>query len=177
MNSGNQGADGGRAARPKLVYLVTEDWYFLSHRLPMALGFAGLVAGTLADRALRLTWLLLAVLVGVGTGVVVYWAVRGNLAPYIVMQAGFIVVAIAATALIRSPYSHAGVLYAAVVLYAAAIVCERLDHPINAALGSVVSGHTLKHLAAAAAAFVVCYMLLRRTLKPAELSGSRTPNV
>ena len=23
-------------ARPKLVYLVTEDWYFLSHRLPMA---------------------------------------------------------------------------------------------------------------------------------------------
>jgi glycosyltransferase involved in cell wall biosynthesis len=37
MNSGNQGADGGRAARPKLVYLVTEDWYFLSHRLPMAL--------------------------------------------------------------------------------------------------------------------------------------------
>ena len=22
--------------RPKLVYLVTEDWYFWSHRLPMA---------------------------------------------------------------------------------------------------------------------------------------------
>jgi glycosyltransferase involved in cell wall biosynthesis len=25
------------STRPKLVYLVTEDWYFLSHRLPMAL--------------------------------------------------------------------------------------------------------------------------------------------
>ena len=23
-------------AAPRLVYLVTEDWYFLSHRLPMA---------------------------------------------------------------------------------------------------------------------------------------------
>src|SRR5215470_111034 len=23
-------------ARPKLIYLVTEDWYFWSHRLPMA---------------------------------------------------------------------------------------------------------------------------------------------
>jgi len=22
--------------RPKLLYLVTEDWYFYSHRLPMA---------------------------------------------------------------------------------------------------------------------------------------------
>ena len=29
--------DAGRPVRPKLVYLVTEDWYFLSHRLPMAL--------------------------------------------------------------------------------------------------------------------------------------------
>jgi hypothetical protein len=24
------------APRPKLIYLVTEDWYFWSHRLPMA---------------------------------------------------------------------------------------------------------------------------------------------
>jgi len=23
--------------KPRLVYLVTEDWYFMSHRLPMAL--------------------------------------------------------------------------------------------------------------------------------------------
>src|SRR5919199_320977 len=28
--------DGAGRARPRLVYLVTEDWYFLSHRLPMA---------------------------------------------------------------------------------------------------------------------------------------------
>jgi len=27
------GADGGR---PRLLYVVTEDWFFLSHRLPMA---------------------------------------------------------------------------------------------------------------------------------------------
>ncbi len=26
----------GEARKPRLVYLVTEDWYFLSHRLPMA---------------------------------------------------------------------------------------------------------------------------------------------
>ena len=27
----------GRSQAPVLLYLVTEDWYFLSHRLPMAL--------------------------------------------------------------------------------------------------------------------------------------------
>ena len=75
------------------------------------------------------------------------------------MQAGFIAVALAATVVIRSPYSHAGVLYAAVALYAAAIVCERLDHPINAALGGVVSGHTLKHLFAAAGGYAIYRML------------------
>ena len=40
--------------RPKLIYLVTEDWYFLSHRLPMAraardAGFEVVVATRLSD--------------------------------------------------------------------------------------------------------------------------------
>jgi hypothetical protein len=138
------------------------DW------LPMALGFAGLVAGTLADRAGRFAWMLLALLVGVGTGTVIYWAVLGNLMPYVVMQAGFIAIALASTVMIRSPYSHSGVLYAAVALYAAAIVSERLDHPINAALGSVVSGHTLKHLFAAAGGYAIYRMLVMR--RPRSLS-------
>src|SRR4029077_6846758 len=29
-------ATSGRTAAPRLLYVVTEDWYFLSHRLPMA---------------------------------------------------------------------------------------------------------------------------------------------
>ena len=153
-------------------HLDPNDATLVWDRLPMALGFAGLVAGTLADRAVRLAWLLLAVLVGVGTGAVITWAVLGNLVPYLVMQAGFIAVALAATVMIRSPYSHAGVLYAAVVLYAAAIVCERLDHPINATLGGVVSGHTLKHLFAAAGGYAIYRMLLMRRAQ--SLSGSVT---
>ena len=153
-------------------HLDPNDATLVWDRLPMALGFAGLVAGTLADRAVRFAWMLLALLVGVGAGVVIYWAVLGNLLPYLVMQAGFIAVALAATVMIRSPYSHAGVLYAAVALYAAAIVSERLDHPINAALGGVVSGHTLKHLFAAAGGYAIYRMLLMR--RPQSLSGSVT---
>ena len=47
------GADGGR---PRLLYVVTEDWFFLSHRLPMAraaqaAGFEVHVATNVADGA------------------------------------------------------------------------------------------------------------------------------
>ncbi len=43
---------------------------------------------------------------------------------------------------------------------------ERLDHAIAALLGGRVSGHTLKHLLAAAAIYVVYRMLLRRRRAP-----------
>jgi len=42
------------SARPKLLFLVTEDWYFCSHRLPIAraardAGFAVTVATRVTD--------------------------------------------------------------------------------------------------------------------------------
>ncbi len=78
------------------------DATLLWDRLPMALGFAGLVAGTLTDRApQRISqWLLAFATVGAGT--VLYWHVSGNLVPYLVMQVGFIAAALIATAWIRS---------------------------------------------------------------------------
>jgi len=54
----------------------------------------------------------------------------------------------------------------AAALYVGAMVAERLDHPIAAMLGGRVSGHTLKHLLAAAAIYVVYRMLLRRQRVP-----------
>jgi glycosyltransferase involved in cell wall biosynthesis len=36
MNESASTAVSGRTASPRLLYVVTEDWYFLSHRLPMA---------------------------------------------------------------------------------------------------------------------------------------------
>jgi hypothetical protein len=44
------------------------------------------------------------------------------------------------------------------------------------ALGSVVSGHTLKHMAAAMAGFTVCYMLMYRTLKAPDTSPEPSGN-
>jgi hypothetical protein len=46
------------------------------------------------------------------------------------------------------------------------MAAERLDRPIAALLGGRVSGHTLKHLLAAAAIYVVYRMLLLRRRGP-----------
>ena len=141
-------------------------------RLPMALGFAGLVAGTLSDRATPSARgpLLLAFL-AVGIGSVLYWHVNGNLVPYLLMQVGFVATALIATAWIKSDYTHASRLYAAAGLYAIAVVCERLDHQIYTLLGTTISGHTIKHLLACAAIAVVLSMLkARRHQVPRESS-------
>ncbi len=149
-----------------VYHLDPRDATLVWDRLPMALGFAGLVAGTLADRTVRPGWLLPCALAASGVGSVVFWALRGNVAPYLAAQVGFLAVTLAATALIRSPYTLGSWLYGAAALYGGAMAAERLDHPIAAMLGGRVSGHTLKHLLAAAAIYVVYRMLLRRQRVP-----------
>lgn len=145
-----------------LYHLDPSDATLVWDRVPMALGFAGLVAGTLADRAPSAAAPILAALVAVGLASVIAWATYGNLIPYLAMQSSFIAAAMAATATIRSPWPRARWLYGAVALYAAAIVSERLDRPIDTVLDGVASGHTLKHLLAAASAYVIYRMLKAR---------------
>jgi hypothetical protein len=137
------------------------DMTLVWDRLPMALGFAGLITGTLTDRAPQRTLPLLA-FAAVGAGTVFYWHVTANLVPYLVMQAGFMAATLIATAYIPTRYTHANRIYAAAGLYALALIFERLDHPVHALLGGWVSGHTLKHLLAFAAILIVYAMLRER---------------
>ncbi len=138
------------------------DTTLLWDRLPMALAFAGLVAGILTDRAAQRSFGLLVAFATVGAGTVLYWTASGNLVPYLAMQAGFIGTALIATACIASRYTHANRIYAAAGLYAAAILFERLDHQVYALLGGWISGHTLKHLFACAAILSIFSMLRAR---------------
>lgn len=131
-------------------------------RLPMALAFAGLVAGTLADRAPQWTLRLTLAFAAVGAGTVLYWSVSANLAPYLAMQVGFIAAALIATAWTKSRCTHANRVYLAAGLYAMAVIFERLDHQMYALLGGWISGHTLKHLLACAAIVAVYRMLRER---------------
>lgn len=141
-------------------------------RLPMTLGFAGLVAAAIAERVdlklgLRALWPLLAL----GIASVIYWyaterAGAGNVIPYAAYQAWsiFVIVLLIATFPARR-YSHgAGLLWAA-VFYGIAKVFETFDVAVYRTLGGILSGHTIKHLFAAAAVFAIVRQLrLRRPL-------------
>ena len=68
-----------------------------------------------------------------------------------------------------SRYTHGHYIYWAFAFFMLSKVFEALDAAIFKRL-HVVSGHTLKHLAAAAAGFVICAMLARRTLRTGRAS-------
>jgi hypothetical protein len=131
-------------------------------RLPMALAFAGLLAGTLADRAPSRATPYAVGCAAVGVGTVLAWHWSGDLVAYLAMQAGFVATALYATARVPSPFTRARWLYGATALYGVALVCERFDGAIDGALGGTLSGHTLKHLFAAAALAVILVMVRSR---------------
>jgi hypothetical protein len=136
-------------------------------RLPMTLGFMGLLAALVAERVdavwgRRLLWPL----VGVGVGSVVYWylserAGLGDLRPYLLVQL-FPLLALPLLLLLFPPrYSRSLAYVVALGAYALAKVAEARDAEIFG-LGGLVSGHTVKHLLAAAGIAVIAWMLSTR---------------
>ena len=112
---------------------------------------------------------LLVPLLLVGFASVGYWiaterAGAGNVVPYAVLQAYAVAMLLVLTALYPSRYTRGSDLYWVFAGYLVAKVLETFDRDLFA-LGHVVSGHTLKHLAAAAGAWWLYRMLrLRRPL-------------
>lgn len=131
-------------------------------RLPMTVGFAGLFAAILGervgDRAYRLLlWPLLAL----ALGSVIFWYAgelrgAGDLRLYALVQFLPALLIPLLVALYPPKYTHGAYLFVALGWYAAAKVFEFFDRQIYD-LSGFVSGHTLKHLAAA----VACWVLLR----------------
>lgn len=144
-------------------------------RLPMVVGFGALVAALVGERVDRRAapWVALGA-IGIGIATLLYWIwtewqYRGNLMPYALFQAYSILVALALLALFRPRYTGGGLMLGALLLYGVAKVMEAFDEPIFAA-GGLISGHTLKHLFAAAGLALILRMLLRRrpvSLRPA----------
>jgi len=82
--------------------------------------------------------------------------------PYGILQ-GYSVVILLLMATLPSRYTRGKDLYWVFAWYALSKLFETFD-PQILALGHVVSGHSLKHLAAAMAGVAICLMLVRRTL-------------
>jgi hypothetical protein len=139
-------------------------------RLPMTLGFAGLVAAAVAERVdlrlgLRVLWPLLAL----GVASVIYWyaterAGAGNVIPYGLYQGWSIVVIVLVMFTFPARrYTHGHLLVWAAVFYGLAKVFETFDLGIYRMLAGTLSGHSIKHLLAAGAVFAVVRQLRLRT--------------
>jgi hypothetical protein len=133
----------------------------------MTIAFMSLIAGQLCERVnVRLGIALLVPMLAVGAASVFYWraterAGEGNVIPYGILQGYSVVILLLIAVLLRSRYTRERDIYWVFAWYVAAKALEALDRPIFS-LGNLVSGHSLKHLAAGAAGMVVCWMLLRR---------------
>ena len=145
-------------------------WYHLDpsnaslvwDRLPMTLVFAGVLGTAIAQRvgndAGRLS---LALLVPLGIASVAYWKVTGDLSLYATLQLGVVGGLVLLMLLTRK--GNDSIPWAWVVgWYVLAKVAEFADHAIFDATQQLISGHTLKHLLAAAASAAVLWPLRAR---------------
>jgi hypothetical protein len=138
-------------------------------RLPMTISFMSLISAQIVDRVdVRTGLLALVPMLLIGVATVVYWIVterlgRGNVVPYGVLQAYAVIVLLKLAAMHPSRYTHGNLIYAVFAGYVLAKGFEHFDRQIFELTG-VVSGHTLKHLAAGLAGLPVVYMLWHRRL-------------
>jgi hypothetical protein len=148
-------------------HLAPDDTRLIWDRLPMTLVFMGLLAAVTAERlSARLSRLVFGPQLALGAASVGYWywselQGAGDLRPYVLVQFGSLLGVV--LLLIATPGNRRDTtfLVAGLLAYAVAKVLEWADQPIFAVL-DVVSGHTLKHIAAAAGVGCVAAMLVGR---------------
>jgi hypothetical protein len=125
-------------------------------RLGMVVAFAGLLGMAVADRiSLRAAVATVAATLLAGPVAVLVWYLSGNLLPWVVVQGGGMLLVL--TLALRKPVPGGwGLpLMAVVALYTLAKLLELGDHAVYAWTAGLVSGHSLKHVAAALAAWPV----------------------
>lgn len=148
-------------------HLEPSNERLLWDRLPMSVAFMAFCSAVIADRIqnrLGNTWLL-ALLVVLGILSLVYWHVtelqgHGDLRFYAFVQ--FYPILMLPVVLWLFPdhrYTAGRFLGWVIAWYALSKVLEYYDKEVFNLFGHIVSGHTLKHLAAGAGALVVLWML------------------
>jgi hypothetical protein len=147
-------------------HLAPDNARLVWDRLPMTITFMSMVAAVITERIhLRLGLWLLPVLLFAGLASVWQWhwsetRGAGDLRFYAAVQAYAALVILLALLLPRR-YTRSSDFALVLGFYALAKTFELFDVPIFAVL-HVVSGHTLKHVAAAAAGFCILRMLQKR---------------
>ena len=132
-------------------------------RLPMTIAFMGLFSAMLSEHVSPKPerWLLIALVV-IGIASVLWWRHTDDLRAYIWVQAIPLFVIPYLIAVYPGRATHRHYLLYGVGFYALAKGAEVLDYEIYDATLTAISGHSLKHVLAAAAPYCVFLMLKRR---------------
>lgn len=164
-------------------HLAPDDARLFWDRLPMTLGFMGLLTALLAERVSpRFAKAAFAPLLLLGAASVVSWELGnakggGDLRPYAAVQFGSLILVLAILVLFPPRVTGDVFLWSAAASYGAAKLWEVGDRPVYD-LGHIVSGHTLKHLFAALSVALVLLMLFSRSERdrtsPTSSSRSRS---
>lgn len=147
-------------------HLAPDNARLVWDRLPMTITFMSMVSAVIAERiSVRLGIWLLPVFLVIGPASVLqwYWSETrgaGDLRFYAAVQA-YSALVILMTFLFPRRYTRTGDFGLVIGFYALAKLLELLDKQVFDAL-HFVSGHTLKHLAAAAAGYCILRMLQKR---------------
>jgi len=143
-------------------------------RLPMTVAFMSFFAVILGEHlGSQIGRWSLPFLLFLGVSSVLYWRYtesrgNGDLRPYFVVQFLPLLLVPMILVLFPSPFTKVYFVWWVLLAYAVAKVLEALDAPIYRALG--VSGHTLKHFAAAAG--LSCVVLAIRTREPRGMEAA-----
>ncbi len=148
-------------------HLAPDNDRLVWDRLPMTLGFMSVFAAVIQERvSLTLGRRLLIPLLGLGLASVLYWqmterAGAGDLRLYGMVQFYPLVMIPLMLAMFPPRYTRGSDIIGALFLYGGAKLLELADAMVFSA-GRIVSGHTLKHMAAAAASYWILVMLKKR---------------
>jgi len=137
-------------------------------RLPMTVAFMSLFAAVIADRINRRAglYVMIPVFLVIGVLSVFYWNItelagQGDLRPYAIVQ--FFPIAAILLILWLFPdhrYTDTRSLLLVLACYAGAKLLEAFDQEILGLFSSIVSGHSLKHIASALAVYLLLRMLV-----------------
>jgi hypothetical protein len=151
-------------------HLAPDNARLVWDRIPIMIVFMALLAAVIAERVgVGAGLWLFPVLQAAGIGSVLLWRAgelrgQGDLRFYAAVQV-YAILVLLLVLLLPSHYTRGADFAVVVGLYVLAKILEEADRQVFA-LGHIVSGHTLKHLAAAAAGYWILRMLKRRELMP-----------
>lgn len=149
-------------------HLAPNNTHLVWDRLPMTIAFMSFFAATVMERIdLKFGLLLLVPLVVFGIFSVVYWYAgnlhgTGDLRIYVDVQFYPLLAMPLIVVLFPPRYIPDRWIFGVILLYALSKIFELLDAQVYTILNGIVSGHTLKHLAAAFATLFVIWVLEHR---------------